>query len=723
MTYESPLSKPLRKDSPEARMSTNTANTTVANSIATIDITEPDSTMKPQLGDTILNRYTLVSTLRHAPGITVWKASDRVMAKDCQLSIVTAGQALAPVNALTARIAASRPAHFVPVLKYRPQAEVMLVITPLDEGLSLTDYFAGAAGSMLSYDAMRSVIGETIEAIRPMIGGNSPTEIILSTDTVRVTSSGVQIADAPFSCLLADTSATAPYTPIERHAVRQLAALLYAMLTRTPSATDTAFSMDQLPADIPMEFQVIVKRGLALMDDDDASLPMAALIELEALLGDWKPLTALSDTDIALPHVSGECSIATAALVPVDAQDVADIPDMLINSEKLPNLAINQSLPALSFAGGTESGESADQANAGGAASGQSNDKERRLFDFNLSDNLSEAWRDENLSGEDTGDWFTSLHPHAMPAGDNIHPTVPIPTAEAGVGETTSRIPVFDADGRPIAPGEESERALEYEQEQIAAMNPVPPSFTPQDHAHNDENDKLPDERLFGSLSTKVVAIVVAVLVVIAAAIWAMNAFKGSSLSPADRSSNISEGQWPELDVDDVPFGSSTGGETSESKDENNQSSDTANNTSNSDSKDSSNSKKTKDTVKTGDKDSKAVPDPKHVNTTAYTISSSDFLTNPGGQSGYAYYLHLDQPHDVYRMTITIRTSGGKGYIRANTTGDPTQGDQVAEFEFAEGGTTEIPFTRVINTQDLILWVPTDSLPQNQLYIEKVEVF
>ena len=28
-----------------------------------------------------------------------------------------------------------------------------------------------------------------------------------------------------------------------------------------------------------------------------------------------------------------------------------------------------------------------------------------------------------------------------------------------------------------------------------------------------------------------------------------------------------------------------------------------------------------------------------------------------------------------------------------------------------------------IKTQDLLLWVPSDSLPQNQLYIEKVEVF
>ena len=133
-------------------------------------------------------------------------------------------------------------------------------------------------------------------------------------------------------------------------------------------------------------------------------------------------------------------------------------------------------------------------------------------------------------------------------------------------------------------------------------------------------------------------------------------------------------------------------------------------------------SKKTK-AKKSGDKDSSAVPQPSHENNTAFTISSANFLSNPGGQSGYAYYMHLDQPQDAYRMVITIRTSGGKGYIRANTTGDPTQGKQVAEFTFAEGGTTEVKFTKAVKTQDLLLWVPSDSLPQNQLYIEKVEVF
>lgn len=51
--------------------------------------------MKPQLGDTILNRYTLVSSLREEPGIQAWKANDRVLAKVCQLFIIT-DRALSP---------------------------------------------------------------------------------------------------------------------------------------------------------------------------------------------------------------------------------------------------------------------------------------------------------------------------------------------------------------------------------------------------------------------------------------------------------------------------------------------------------------------------------------------------------------------------------------------------------------------------------------------------
>ena len=414
---------------------------------------------------------------------------------------------------------------------------------------------------------------------------------------------------------------------------------------------------------------------------------MAALVELDALLGNWKPLSELSDADIALPSVESDCSITKAILKPANETDIVPIPSTLINSSSLPELSITPSLPVQTAA---------------------------------------------------------VPAPHAMspvplnPApiggpGDNTRLTVPIVTGgipDATVGETTSRIPVFDASGRAVAPGEESLRALEEEQARIAEVSAIPPSFTPKDVPDDEVDSKLPDEHLFGKLSTKVVAIIVALILVVAAAVWAVHAFRSSGDNPADASSNSSEGDWPDINADAVPFGGSENATNGGTTDDSSKSSDATQ----SESKDSasdkskksetadSSSKKTK-AKKSGDKDSSAVPQPSHENNTAFTISSANFLSNPGGQSGYAYYMHLDQPQDAYRMVITIRTSGGKGYIRANTTGDPTQGKQVAEFTFAEGGTTEVKFTKAVKTQDLLLWVPSDSLPQNQLYIEKVEVF
>ena len=459
---------------------------------------------------------------------------------------------------------------------------------------------------------------------------------------------------------------------------------------------------------------------------------MAALVELDALLGNWKPLSELSDADIALPSVESDCSITKAILKPANETDIVPIPSTLINSSSLPELSITPSLPVQPAAVPAPHAMSpASLPDGSSTADGnQSQSDARRLFDFNLSD----AWEHENLSGEDTGDWYSEMNPAPIGGpGDNTRLTVPIVTggiSDATVGETTSRIPVFDVSGRAVAPGEESLRALEEEQARIAEVSAIPPSFTPKDVPDDEDDSKLPDEHLFGKLSTKVVAIIVALILVVAAAVWAVHAFRSSGDNPADASSNSSEGDWPDINADAVPFGGSKNATNGGATDDSSKSSDATQ----SESKDSasdkskksetadSSSKKTK-AKKSGDKDSSAAPQPRHENNTAFTISSANFLSNPGGQSGYAYYMHLDQPQDAYRMVITIRTSGGKGYIRANTTGDPTQGEQVAEFTFAEGGTTEVKFTKAVNTQDLLLWVPSGSLPQNQLYIEKVEVF
>ena len=436
----------------------------------------------------------------------------------------------------------------IPVLKYRMESDVLLIVMPVDSGQCLTDYMVDTA-KPLSYSAIRSIIGECANVLREVIA-DTPSGIVITTDTVRVTTSGVQIADAPCATMLADTSATDLRTDgPERYAIRQLAALLYTLLTRTPSQATPTFNLRALPQDTPGEFRVICKRGLALSEPDEHTLPMAALVELDALLGNWKPLSELSDADIALPSVESDCSITKAILKPANETDIVPIPSTLINSNSLPELSITPSLPVQPAAVPAPHAMSPVPLPDGSSTAdgNQSQSDARRLFDFNLSD----AWEHENLSGEGTGDWYSEMNPAPIGGpGDNTRLTVPIVTggiSDATAGETTSRIPVFDASGRAVAPGEESLRALEEEQARIAEVSAIPPSFTPKDVPDDEVDSKLPDEHLFGKLSTKVVAIIVALILVVAAAVWAVHAFRSSGDNPADASSNSSEGDWPDI--------------------------------------------------------------------------------------------------------------------------------------------------------------------------------
>ncbi|MCB5392404.1 hypothetical protein LIP47_16810, partial [Eggerthella lenta] len=75
----------------------------------------------------------------------------------------------------------------------------------------------------------------------------------------RLTGSGIEISDATFAPILADMSGTDPAGDdgAERHAVRQLAALLYALLTNTTSQSNPQFDLHLLGHDIPSEFRVI----------------------------------------------------------------------------------------------------------------------------------------------------------------------------------------------------------------------------------------------------------------------------------------------------------------------------------------------------------------------------------------------------------------------------------------------------------------------------------
>ena len=665
--------------------------------------------MKPQLGDTISNRYVLVSPLREETGLQVWKASDHVLARDCQLFIVSNSKALQEVNATASMLAISHDSHFTKVLQLQHVGQVALVVTQLDEGMTLSEYLALNANQPLSYTAMRSIIGEVIEALHALQKDNL-THFSISTDTVRLTRSGIQIADAPVSIMLADTSCAQALENREQLAIRQIAALLYAMLTRRPSTLSTDFRLEALAPTTPMEFRVICKRGLELAEDDGfPTVPMATIAELEALLGEYQPLSSLGGMDVTLPSMDSECSIANVPLLQILEKDALPLPDTLAAAGSIPEMTFTAPEPHNDFSDGKEALAKSVAATSGAVKSLWSSGREL----------LSE----EDIDGvTDTSD-----SPFSFP----IRVSVPAD----GMSSDDSQLEKT---------GEESARALKAEQEAIdaayaAGRAAVPPSFTPKNPSPASANTDVADAKLFGKLKTKVVAIIVAVIVVAVALGFAVHGL----MQPSDSVTTDSKGPWPEMNLDEVPFGEGDQSDANSADSSNADSSGNADSSSNADSsnsKDSSDTsanapasgdstaskklKKTEDKVVTADKQSKKVPDPKQPeNTTAYEIDNRKFLSNPDGQQGYGYYVHLSQPQKAYRMVIKIRSSGGQGYIRVNSTDSPSQGKQVAQFEFDDSGTTEVKFDKSVETQDIMLWVPLDSLPGNQLYIESIQVF
>ena len=104
--------------------------------------------MKPQLGDIILNRYALISPLREEAGVQVWKASDRILARDCQLFIVRDRRFLPEVNTISSTLALSRIRKFTPVLKFHNIDDVAIIITELDSGITVDDYIKSHSSTL-----------------------------------------------------------------------------------------------------------------------------------------------------------------------------------------------------------------------------------------------------------------------------------------------------------------------------------------------------------------------------------------------------------------------------------------------------------------------------------------------------------------------------------------------------------------------------------------------
>lgn len=672
--------------------------------------------MRPQLGDTIINRYVLVSPLCEEQGLQVWKATDQILDQECQLFIILDASAVGEADTAASVIAASTEHRCTPILHIHHEDNALIIVTEPDTGVSLAEYLDGGQFGTLGYDAIRSIIGDTAYTVRHLMD-NGVVHHAISANTVRVSTSGIQLADTPVSMMIADSVAYAGSSSAEELAICQLSALLYRLLTHR--RYDAASDMEALPEDTPYEFRLICSRGLRIGDE----APLASIPEFMALLNTWVTVPELGDQHLPLPTATGQASIQRLAIRPTDVENLIPMPNLVTSH------------PAATVPDVTTAGTSAEHQSLAAAVAAATANPVKSLWDKGRT--ILAEGIDSGHHPTDSDNLFGTQYPVQEPVG-NERLTIPLDVSSvraepASPFEETSRIPVIDDNGVPV----ESASARALQAEQSVPDRTVPPSFTPKEVVRAEDLDDadVSDQTIFGRLTTKTMAIIAAVVVLVAALFGTMHILSTNSSDP-----NITQTDgeaWPEFDPDAVPFGNDSAATESDDESDNTakdedkpedevDKSEGQSDTTEQDGQDgkSEDAKDKPDAPReliTADKEASAVPTPRHVDTTPFEIQSESFINAPSA-NGYGYAVHLAQPQDVYRMVITIRSSGGRGYVKVNTT-DPNAGEQVAEFTFAEGGTTEVMFDKMVNTQDILLWVPTEDLPQNQLYIDEIQFF
>lgn len=673
--------------------------------------------MRPQLGDTIINRYVLVSPLCEEQGLQVWKATDQILDQECQLFIILDASAVGEADTAASVIAASTEHRCTPILHIHHEDNALIIVTEPDTGVSLAEYLDGGQFGTLGYDAIRSIIGDTAYTVRHLMD-NGVVHHAISANTVRVSTSGIQLADTPVSMMIADSVAYAGSSSAEELAICQLSALLYRLLTHR--RYEAASDMEALPEDTPYEFRLICSRGLRIGDE----APLASIPEFMALLNTWVTVPELGDQHLPLPTATGQASVQRLMIRPTDVEHLIPLPNLVTSH------------PAATEPDVTTDGTSAEHQSSAAAVAAATANPVKSLWDKGRTI-LAEGIDSGHHHPTDSDNLFGTQYPVQEPVG-NERLTIPLDVSSvraepASPFEETSRIPVIDDNGVPV----ESASARALQAEQSVPDGTVPPSFTPKEVVRAEDLDDadVSDQTIFGRLTTKTMAIIAAVVVLVAALFGTMHILSTNSSDP-----NITQTDgeaWPEFDPDAVPFGNDSAATESDDESDNTakdedkpedevDKSEGHSDTTEQDGQDgkSEDAKDKPDAPReliTADKEASAVPTPRHVDTTPFEIQSESFINAPSA-NGYGYAVHLAQPQDVYRMVITIRSSGGRGYVKVNTT-DPNAGEQVAEFTFAEGGTTEVMFDTMVNTQDILLWVPTEDLPQNQLYIDEIQFF
>ena len=294
---------------------------------------ESSTTMNAHIGDTILGRYTLVTLLRRANGLSAWRAKDKVLDRDCQLFIAGDSTCMDRINVNASSLALSKDRRFTPVYQLHTRDKVSLIVTAPDAGMSLRDYMHGPAGETLSDRAIGTIMGEVSEAMRTMHAAGM-VDYAVSTSTIRLAPASITLADAPISPMLKHPSAsTEEGLTDEKYAIRELAGVLYAMLTGRSDQDGRQPSLQELPEHTAEEFRIICTRGLGLTNEQGAApIPLVTLAELSALLSPWIPPEELTDSDLIWPELDGRASIEAVALRPVDPKNVLPLPKGLTSS-------------------------------------------------------------------------------------------------------------------------------------------------------------------------------------------------------------------------------------------------------------------------------------------------------------------------------------------------------------------------------------------------------
>ncbi|MDE5641563.1 MAG: hypothetical protein K2I40_07770, partial [Bifidobacterium castoris] len=454
----------------------------------------------------------------------------------------------------------------------------------------------------------------------------------------------------------------------------------------------------------PIEFRLIVKRGLELNEGDKPTVPLVTMAEMDALLGARKPLHALTRHDLRLTGADGECSIVRAMIQPALPGDILPIPDSMVSSQTMPSMMFPaQQLDPESLAELEEEPEETDE-DAGDEAAARSFKALWNKSKAIMGGTDETATKIPEISPNNATEMFTAFDPNAVQETPMTpsRMTVPIDVSSMRDGtvdasSSTGHLPAIDEDGNIVPDGSQSQRELREEREDIDATYvmgapALPPSFAPQERPKTQPTSSFTEPK--PKKGKKRAAIIVCVIAIIVALGFAVHSIATSgSLFGFGRQDTT---YWPDSDLSNVPFGERSGGDVKTPEASNRQT----------------------ETPEPTQTPSKA------PNNTAYPVSSQQFLDRPAGQQGYGYYLHLQNKENVDRLVIKIQSSGGKGVVYANAAADnPTGGEKMAEFTFAEGGTTEVKFSKPIETQDIIMWVPLDSLPGNQLYIDSVPAF